>query len=108
MAETPSAGPIKAEDFVDVVDKTTGEPLPDPIPKHWIGTDLAPNVKRGTGRKSATDATGGGGSDGPPAKSASKPEWVAYATDEARGADRMSAEDAEKATRDELAAKFGG
>ena len=41
-----------------------------------------------------------------PAKSASKADWVAYATDEARGEQRMSAEDADAATRDDLAARF--
>lgn len=43
-----------------------------------------------------------------PARSASKGDWVAYATDEARGADRLSTEDAEKLNRDDLAAKYLG
>lgn len=41
-----------------------------------------------------------------PTKSASKADWVAYATDEARGADKLSAEEAEAKTRDELVAIF--
>lgn len=41
-----------------------------------------------------------------PAKSASKADWVAYATDEARGEDRLSEEEADALTRDELAAKY--
>lgn len=43
-----------------------------------------------------------------PAKSASKGDWVAYATDEARGADRLTPEDADAMTRDQLAEKYLG
>lgn len=42
-------------------------------------------------------------SDGPPAKSASKAEWVDYAV--AQGADRA---EAEAATKDDLVATYGG
>ncbi len=48
------------------------------------------------------------GEDGAPARSASKADWVAYATDDARGDDRLSSEDADAATRDELAERFLG
>lgn len=41
-----------------------------------------------------------------PAKSAAKADWVAYATDEARGNDRLTPEDADGKTRDELAEFF--
>lgn len=40
------------------------------------------------------------------AKSASKADWVAFASDDARGESKLSAEDAEALTRDELAEKF--
>lgn len=43
-----------------------------------------------------------------PTKSSSKADWVTYATDEARGEQRLTTEEAEKATRDELAAKYLG
>lgn len=33
------------KDFVTVKDKTTGQEWENPIPKHWVGTDLAPNVE---------------------------------------------------------------
>ena len=46
--------------------------------------------------------------DGPPAKSASKADWVAYATDDARGEDKLSQDDAEALTRDRLAEKYLG
>ncbi len=39
-------------------------------------------------------------------KASSKADWVAFATDDARGDDKLSAEDAEAMTRDELAEKF--
>ncbi|RGC68426.1 hypothetical protein C5N14_13650 [Micromonospora sp. MW-13] len=42
-----------------------------------------------------------------PARSASKADWVAFATSEA-GGQRFSAEDAEKLTRDQLAEKYLG
>lgn len=48
------------------------------------------------------------GADRTPTKSSSKADWVTYATDEARGDDRLSAEDAEALTRDDLAAKYLG
>lgn len=48
------------------------------------------------------------GPDGVPAKSASKAVWVAYATDEARGDDRLSDGDAGALTRDQLADKYHG
>jgi hypothetical protein len=41
--------------------------------------------------------------DGPPAKSANKPEWEAYAVSQG-----MSEEDAHAATKDDLVEKFGG
>ena len=44
---------ISEKDFVVVEDKTTGKVWPDPIPKHWVGTDLAPNTK--VSRKSPGD-----------------------------------------------------
>ncbi|HXH77310.1 hypothetical protein [Nocardioides sp.] len=44
--------------------------------------------------------------NGTPAKSASKVDWVTYATDEARGEQRLTPEDAEAATRDQLAEKY--
>lgn len=52
---------------------------------------------------------GEGSGDEPkaPAKSASKDEWVAYATDEARGEHRLEVEDAEALKRDQLAELFG-
>lgn len=46
--------------------------------------------------------------DDVPAKSASKAEWVAYATDEARGGDRLSEEEANSLTKDDLAARILG
>lgn len=46
--------------------------------------------------------------DGTPVRSASKADWVAYATDEARGDDRLTPEDADAATRDELAERYLG
>jgi len=42
-----------------------------------------------------------------PGKSASKAEWVAYAIDEARGADKLDVEVAEAMTRDQLAEAVG-
>lgn len=41
--------------------------------------------------------------DGPPAKSANKADWVEYAV--SQGADR---DEAEKATKDDLVAQYGG
>lgn len=41
-----------------------------------------------------------------PARSASKADWVAYATDEARGEQRLTAEEADGLTRDQLAAAY--
>jgi hypothetical protein len=41
-----------------------------------------------------------------PTKGSSKADWVAYATDEARGEDRLSDEEAEELTRDQLAAMY--
>lgn len=55
MADERRAGAIPAEEFVTVKDKTTGQVLPDPIPKHWVGTDLAPNVELAT-KAEAKDA----------------------------------------------------
>jgi hypothetical protein len=46
---------IPASEFVVVKDKLTGQVLPDPIPKAWIGTDLAPNVEAAS--KSEAKAT---------------------------------------------------
>jgi hypothetical protein len=43
----------------------------------------------------------------PPARSASKADWVAYATSDA-GGKRFAVEDAEKLTRDQLAEKYLG
>lgn len=48
MAETktPEPGkPLTKDQFVKVQDGS-GNVLPDPVPRHWIGTDLlAPDVK---------------------------------------------------------------
>lgn len=41
-----------------------------------------------------------------PAKSAAKGDWVAYATDEARGDDQLSEEDANALTKDELVERY--
>lgn len=43
-----------------------------------------------------------------PTRGSSKADWVAYATAEARGEDRLTTEDAEKLNRDELAVKYLG
>lgn len=43
-----------------------------------------------------------------PTRGSSKADWVAYATDEARGEDRLSSEAAEQLTRDDLAVKYLG
>lgn len=40
-------GTYSEDDFVKVVDKE-GKVLADPIPKAWIGTELAPDVKQAT------------------------------------------------------------
>ncbi len=55
------------------------------------------------GDKPADDKPGEFGDDGPPAKSASKADWVDYAV--TRG---LSQADAEASTRDDLVARFGG
>lgn len=44
--------------------------------------------------------------DKAPARSASKADWVAYATDEARGDDQLSDEDANALTKDELVERY--
>lgn len=41
-----------------------------------------------------------------PAKSASKADWVAYATDDARGDDRLTKEEADALTKEQLAEKY--
>lgn len=46
--------------------------------------------------------------DKDPTRSSSKADWVAYATDDARGDQKLSTEDAEALNRDELAEKFLG
>ncbi len=43
-----------------------------------------------------------------PNKSASKAEWVEWATNEVHGENRLTEEEAEATTRDELADRFGG
>lgn len=43
-----------------------------------------------------------------PTRGSSKKDWVAFATAEDRGADRLTEDDAEKLTRDELAEKYLG
>lgn len=48
------------------------------------------------------------GSGSPPARSASKADWVVYATSDAAGDLRLSEADADAATRDELAERFLG
>lgn len=45
-------------DFVEVVDKDTDQKWPDPIPKQWIGTDLAPNVKQVSSSRSQSSRSG--------------------------------------------------
>lgn len=54
------------------------------------------------------DSKSGDVSDGVPNRSSSKADWVAYATDEARGDDRYTEDEANDATRDELADRFLG
>lgn len=44
--------------------------------------------------------------DKAPAKSASKGDWVAYATHEARGDDQLTEEEANGLTKDELVERF--
>lgn len=107
--EIPDPGPLKADSFVDVVD-ANGNLLPDPVPEHWIGTDLvAPGVKkapRGAREKqSSGTGAGSGGGGGPevPAKSASKEDWVAYAV--SQGAAEA---DANAATKEQLIDQYGG
>ena len=51
------SGLIPASDYTKVVDKVTGQELPDPIPKSWVGTDLAPDVKAKAGKVTAEDFT---------------------------------------------------
>lgn len=43
----------------------------------------------------------------PPKKAASKPEWVAFASNDARGEAKLSAEEAEALTKEQLVEKFG-
>jgi len=45
------------KDFIDVVDEA-GTPQPHPIPKQWIGTDLAPGMKPAKGKKKSDDDSG--------------------------------------------------
>lgn len=45
------------KDFVDVVD-AEGNDLTHPIPKQWIGTDLAPDVKKKSGGSSSSSGSG--------------------------------------------------
>lgn len=61
----------------------------------------------GTGTVPATGDGSSGGDGTTPAKSASKADWVAYATDDARGEDKLDAEVADKATKDQLVDMFG-
>jgi hypothetical protein len=58
-------------------------------------------------RVEAPEQAGGADVDGTPAQSASKAEWVAYAAAHPDEARRMSAEDADKLTKAELAERFG-
>lgn len=46
------------------------------------------------------------GAEKVPAKSASKADWVAYATDDARGDDRLTKEEADALTKEQLAEKY--
>lgn len=87
-------------DFVTVVDDN-GVVQENKIPKAWIGTDLAPGLKK-AGRKAASSDPGA-----EPAGNASTEDWAAYArTQGATDADLVDA-DGEPLGRDELRAKYG-
>lgn len=109
------------DDFVVVVDKTTGQVQKDPIPQSWIGTDLAPNVKKAT-KAQAKDADpptppappAPPAAPAPPAPGATEPagnasrdDWAAYArTQGATDADLVDG-DGEPLGRDQLREKYG-
>lgn len=46
----------KDSDFVKVKDKATGEELPNPVPKSWIGTYLAEGLEQVRSTRSAPKA----------------------------------------------------
>lgn len=111
MAEskTPEPGkPLTEKQFTKVKD-ADGNELPNPVPKHWIGTDL---VESGTKAVSGSSSSSSSSSsdvnlpEGAPSKSASKSDWVAYATSEDRGDDRLTEEQANELTRDQLVERY--
>lgn len=57
---------------------------------------------------SAASQSSDSGDDKDPTRSSSKADWVAYATDDARGESKLSKEEAESLTRDQLVEKYLG
>lgn len=90
------------------VQNAAGEVLPDEVPKSWIGTDLLAEGTKAAGRKAKAEGDSSSTPDpnALPAKSASKADWVAYATADERGEAKVDPEKADALTRDELAALF--
>lgn len=89
---------IEADAVVDPNADGSQEPGGETVAPEGKVTDEVP---AGTG-------SAPGDTSEPPSRSGSKADWVAYATAEARGDDRLTAEEADAATRDELAERFLG
>lgn len=80
----------------------------DPAPSGLNEEDLKRLVDEGYLEEvAAPDESAAADPNEPPAKSANKGEWVAFATAEERGDDRLSEEDANTLTKEQLVEKFG-
>lgn len=93
--------------FVDVVD-AEGEKLvgfENPVPAHWVGTDLLPAGAKKKGRSSTSSGSSSTepSGDGVPAKSSTREVLEAYAADKGG----LTAEEAQAfGTKDELHAEL--
>lgn len=107
------------KDFVTVVDED-GVVQPEKIPAAWIGTDLAPGVKKATRKQrdsqespGDTGDAGGSGSTPPdpnvePKGNASREDWAAYAaTVKGASAGDLVDSDGEPLSRDAIREKYG-
>lgn len=77
-------------EMVDATDTNTGEQVR--VPRAWVDSDLYPHLVLPKGQAVAV-----------PARSASKADWVTYASTGAPADRRLTAENAEAMTRDQLA-----
>lgn len=77
-------------EFVDAYDTRTGEK--QTVPVAWLEQNLYSHLSKTPPKKGATPAKP------VPAKSASKPDWVIYATKDAPADKRLSVEAAEAMT----------